>query len=272
MSILSEIVIATLGLPAILNKEGRLRARQVIDFPKLIDSKVKSFFAGESTTPETDKQITNNKSGYKNILALITKPTDQSQAEWLMKTLAPIDEQNPQLVTDTGADILRILHYVDSQLPRNITNSIAGPEINKPSGAELARFQRLWNVAISPLSILDNLINISSDEAATLEQLYPEIYNRIKQVLVEIAIRRKASGKDITREQEKAIERFSDPLGISAGPISPDISSGIAVQASFEQKKQNPSGSSKSAAAGSKLSKNLQTPGQSDDSSNLGNS
>lgn len=131
-------------------------------------------------TPETKQKAYENIKT--NIEALKNNP------ELLMERLAvaqgPLSRLNPQLAQLAAETQTKALMYIAQNLPigpQNIGTTLF-PREYQPSELQLAKFERILQVAEAPLSVMDDLQNgeLTRDHVKALQNIYPELYNKIR--------------------------------------------------------------------------------------------
>lgn len=187
---LGEVVVAVLGIEALL--DGKLRPltqeqrEQILRFPQLLRASVHGIIAGRKVR----KAYRDSSFNFKFASKLLAARGDVT-AKALLAAL-PHDVVQP-----TGLVLARLVDLLQDKLPRRIRTSNAGltQDVDPGSPTELQDYQTLWDVANDPLIILHHLAehNVSYDEVAALETLFPSLYLLMKTAVMQACTKIKAA-------------------------------------------------------------------------------
>jgi hypothetical protein len=186
----AEALFSSVGLGAILDAQPTLhkyQLKEAADLPAAIKSRVLKFIASDSFKPAVEVRDFD----YRKTLGILASvPRDgaalqlsQPQADALMASIP-----DPELAQDMAIQANRILTWADPILPRERRAVVAGGErLDDPGAGATADFRRQWQVAVHPMTVMDDLEDgsLADDQVAALSLLYPAIYGEIRQAVTE---------------------------------------------------------------------------------------
>lgn len=128
-------------------------------------------------------------------------------------------------------EIKRIFAYVFPKIPRRTHQSLAGPTEEAPPHSDVARFRRLWNLAMDPMSILDDLNEyaVSRDMAQAVFDLFPLMFARIDEGVTTQLARKKSAKPDyrLSIRKEQLLRVLTRKEDVTSRAM------GVALQAQF---------------------------------------
>jgi hypothetical protein len=138
-------------------------------------------------------------------------------------------------LSDVGMAVVpvvdRIRGYLWARIPRRSRMTLLGPENEAPPHSDVARFRRLWNIAMDPLSILDDLneFALSRDMVDGVQAMFPLIWQRMDEGVTSQLARKKATSPKFSLSVRK-----DTLLRILVKQETPDsLALGVAMQAQF---------------------------------------
>lgn len=129
----------------------------------------------------TNKQE-KDKSWYGTVSNKLTKIVTNPEAYVAKNNLGALEVQAPSTAQDIKALEIRVYNYLYQKMPKPKEMGMNALKTNyTPSETELRKFQRVVNVAASPLSIIPRIRQgvVKPEEIATVKELYPSIYEQI---------------------------------------------------------------------------------------------
>jgi len=177
-----ESLLAAIGPQAIYTARPSLHKYQLqeaANLPRELRRRVLAFVASDAFEPANDMP----EFDYEKTNKLVsTEKLDDRQAQALHRAVP-----DPQLAHELGLRAELLLAWAHKILPRDTETTPIGVRQSEPSPSAIADFRRVWQVALDPLSVLDDLEDgsLSDDQVATLVELYPAIYAELRQAVVE---------------------------------------------------------------------------------------
>lgn len=175
-----ESLLAAIGMDAILSARPSLHKYQLqeaANLPKEMRRRVLAFIASDTFDPANDLP----KFDYDKVSSLVkAEKLDDRQATALHAAVP-----DRQLAHDIGLRAELILSWAKKALPRDMEPTPIGVRPAEPSPSALADFRRVWQVALDPMSVLDDMDDgsLADDQVAALKELYPAIYDELKQAI-----------------------------------------------------------------------------------------
>lgn len=179
-----ESLFAAVGLGPILAARPTLhkyQLQQAAGLPAEIRRRVLRFVASDAFKPGKDVPDFD----YDETLGLISQGAK-------FQGLSPAQAQAlnavaPDMAIDMGAFANKILAWANPLLPRETRPAVIGARPEDPAPSSLADFRRLWQVALDPMIVLDDMEDgsLSEDQVIALSLLYPGIYAEMKQAVVD---------------------------------------------------------------------------------------
>lgn len=198
----TESLFAAIGLAPILAARPTLHKyqwRKAAGLPEEIRRRILRFISADAFAPANDVA----EFDYGETLAQVSKgQLDAAQSRALMAAVP-----DKELAQDLGIQATRILTWADGIMPRDMRPSVLGAKPTDPDPHATADFRRVWQVALDPMFVLDELEDgsLSDDQVAALALLYPEIYKEIRQAIADqIAVMEARKGKDWEPAPQKA--------------------------------------------------------------------
>jgi hypothetical protein len=179
-----EALFAAIGLGKILAARPTLHKyqwRKAADLPKEIRRRILRFIASDAFTEANDVPDFD----YDEALGFVAQPGHQLTPEQANALLAALPD--PDMALDLGVQAVRILTWADGIMPRDAQPGPIGARAAEPDPSATADFRRVWHVALDPLFVLDELDDgsLSDDQVAALALIYPQIYQEIRQAIVD---------------------------------------------------------------------------------------
>lgn len=250
----SECALIAIGLNNILAADVKwdLTTRSLAaNLPKLVRKYLQEFVSKEERR-DTAKLP---KFDYSKVMKLLDTGTTPKQAEALAKAV-----QNTRLGLAIAADATRIVHALQTRLPRSNRQTSTGPVVGEPPPTMVADFARGWQVAGDPLVVLVDLVegSLSQDQIGALENFYPNFFQLVETITNEVVAKMKAK-RGINWSLDDNRDRL---LGMLLGKTDggPDMS----LAADFQALYNAPKGPSNTTPVNPSINfkSNLGTPGQ----------
>jgi hypothetical protein len=133
-----------------------------------------------------------------------------------------------------GQQVARVASYVLSKLPRRTHITLAGPVPLPPATSELYRFRRLWALAMTPMSIFDDLqeFALSRDQAQGWADMFPAAWGTLWPQVQLALVRKKTAQKDQEWEPGRAKELL---LRVLCKQEAPSLALAKALQPVYAQ-------------------------------------
>lgn len=177
-----EALFTAVGLGPILAAKPTLhkyQARRAAKLPDELRRRVLAFVASDAFKPGVDVPDFD----YGETLRLVSdRELDAKQAQALKVAIS-----DPDLAMDMGVDVARILAWANPLLPRDTRPAVIGTRQADPDAHTTADFRRVWQVALDPMVVLDDLEDgsLSEDQVGALMVVYPEIYKELRQAVTD---------------------------------------------------------------------------------------
>jgi hypothetical protein len=199
----TEALFAVIGLARVLAGRPTLHKYQwqkAADMPKDIRRRILRFIASDSFSPGNDVPDFD----YGETLRHVTQEGHQLTPEQAQALLAVLPDQDMAL--DLGVQAGRILTWADGIMPRDTEPSVLGARPADPDAHATADFRRVWQVALDPMHVLDELEDgsLADDQVQTLALLYPQIYAEIRQAITDQVAAMEARHKGWEPSPQKA--------------------------------------------------------------------
>ena len=189
-----------------------------------------------NTAPKTYSGISEEsfiKSTTKLIKDYLSKPSKQTPAKFTTKDYSGLRE-----LAVKGIDVTKLPETLDAEtldqlvvdlpdfnaklqnlIPVNLATTILGVDERDPSSFEKAKFIRSMTVVLSPLGIIESVVsdNLSMLEIEVLEVFYPELYQLIKDTVLE-TVASFTGDKNLTRKQNNTLATL-----LKIPRLTPDI-------------------------------------------------
>lgn len=154
------------------------RATRVASNVVLLKSQLAQSEKGKA--PETKQAAYENLK--KNVDTLRNDP--ELLMERLVVAQGPLSKLSPEIAQLAAEVQTKALMYIAQNLPLGpqTVGATLFPRQYRPSEMQLAKFERILQVAEAPLTVLDDLQNgeLTRDHVRALQNIYPEIYNKIR--------------------------------------------------------------------------------------------
>lgn len=175
-----ESTLATIGLGAILRgtpKYPLYMAKQAANVPRDIQKAVAKYLAEGGRTAYEEPDF-----DYEEASKLLIDTGNEQQAGALFAAIP-----DAELGTEVANAATVAIRYLQGVIPRRARETIMGQRDITPSKQEMAAFERLWAVAMDPLSVLRQVAAgaLSSDEVEALQACYPALYEEMRRAVVE---------------------------------------------------------------------------------------
>lgn len=177
-----EALFTAVGLGPILAARPTLhkyQAQRAAKLPAEMRRRVLAFVASDAFKPAVDVPDFD----YGETLKLVSAgELGPEQAQALKKAIP-----DPDLAMDMGVDVARILAWANPILPRDSRPAVIGTRPADPDQHTTADFRRVWQVALDPTVVLDDLEDgsLSEDQVGALMVVYPEIYKELRQAITD---------------------------------------------------------------------------------------
>lgn len=183
-----ESLFAAIGLGPILAAKPTLHKYQLqraAKTPEELRRRILRFVASDTFAEAKDVPAFD----YDEVLRLVSQAQreggvahlDDAQARALV-AVAPAD-----MADDLAVQANRILAWANPLIPRDSRPAVIGARPEEPDAHSTADFRRVWQVAIDPWSVLDDLEDgsLSDDQVAALMINYPQFYGELRQAITE---------------------------------------------------------------------------------------
>lgn len=232
----SECALIAIGLTNILNCTPKwdLTTREYASrIPKIVRKYLQEFVSKEerrdtAELPDFD---------YTKVAKQLDAGPTVKQAEALAAAI-----NNMKLGLAVSADATRIVHLLQSKLPRSSRETSTGPVVGTPPPNQVADYARGYQVACTPMVALIDLVegSLSQDQVSALEAFYPNFFQLVETITNEVVAKMKAKrGPDWSLDDNR--DRL---LGMLQGKTDggPDMSLAADFQAIYNapQKPNNP--------------------------------
>jgi hypothetical protein len=177
-----ESLFAAVGLGPILAGTPSLNKgtlRQAANLPRELRKRVLRFMSSDAFQPAHDMP----EFDYDQVLRLVSQgKLDDAQGRALVAAVPDHD-----LARDLSGFAGKIFVWANPILPRDTQPGLVGPLPSTPGVGSIADFRRVWQVALDPMSVLDDLEDgsLADDQVMALALLYPAIYGELKQAIVD---------------------------------------------------------------------------------------
>ena len=175
-----EALFAAVGLGPILAAKPTLhkyQLRAAANLPRELRKRILSFvasdaFAEASDVPDFDYEAT--------LKAVSAGKLDDAQAKALLRVA-------PDFADDFAVQVNKILAWANPLLPRDTRPAVIGDRPAEPDPHSLGDFRRVWNVALDPMIVLDDLADgsLSDEQVAALQLIWPAFYMELRQAITE---------------------------------------------------------------------------------------
>lgn len=178
----NEALFAAIGLGPILEGKPTLhkyQLRAAADLSKELRRRILRFIASDSFAPAAEVPDFDYATTLKTVSA---GELDDKQAAALFKAVP-----DRELAMELGVQVVRMLTWANPLLPRDTRPAVIGTRPADPDPSSTADFRRVWQVALDPMSVLDDLEDgsLADDQVAALALLYPAIYMELRQAIAD---------------------------------------------------------------------------------------
>lgn len=179
----TEAIFAAIGLHAILDAKPRLGKGKLIEasmLGKKLRRRLTRFLGTDDFTDAAEMPDFD----YGKVLEQVSEAQIPNQEQTAALFAAVPD---PELAQDLGLMLDRICNAANGLIPREPPNPITDQPVEDPEPAATIDFRRFWQIACDPMTVLTDLEDGSliDDQVISLSQLYPAIYDEIKQAITE---------------------------------------------------------------------------------------
>ncbi len=261
----TESLFAAIGLGPILAAKPTLykkQLQQAADLPASIRRRILKFIAADAFQPGKDVPEFNYGDTLKTLSASVgaanaTGGLNPAQSNALMAVVP-----DRELAMDMGIRATAILTWANPLLPRESRPAVIGTRPEDPGPNSMADFRRVWQVALDPMVVLDDLEDgsLSDDQVAALALLYPAIYGEIREAIVE----QMATMEARRGEQWEPAPQKAQLLKMLRQEQEIDTTLAAAIQQIYAQQPKPPTAPTKrqGGARGAPAVEDAQTPGQ----------
>lgn len=199
----TESLLASIGPERILDGRPTLHKYQLEDaagVPREMRRRLLRFLATDEFVKSTDMP----EFDYRDALKLVSREPTPDEAQRLF---AVVPDQ--ELATDLAHAAEQIRTWANQAIPREVSQTIAGARVDDPDPVAQAGFERVWQVAMDPLCVLQEMAEgcLSDDQVAALVQLYPAIYQEMRQAVTDAVLATKSRrGKNWDPVPDKAAQ------------------------------------------------------------------
>lgn len=182
-----EALFAAIGLGPILAARPTLhkyQIRKAADLPKELRRRVLAFIASDAfkeakDVPEFDYDAT---------LETVANAQREGGAAHLDdKQSQALLAVAPDMADDFAVQANRILAWANPLMPRETRPAVIGTRPDQPDPTTMADFRRVWQVALDPMSVVDDLEDgsLSDEQVGALAILYPAYYGELRAAVTE---------------------------------------------------------------------------------------
>lgn len=175
-----EALFAAVGLGPILAARPTLhkyQLRAAANLPREMRRRILSFVASDKFAEAHDVPDFD----YAETLQTVSAgKLDDAQARALLAVV-------PDFADDFAVQANRIFAWANPLLPRDSRPAVIGARPMEPDPHSTADFRRVWQVALDPMSVLDDLADgsLSDDQVAALMLVWPAIYGELRMAITE---------------------------------------------------------------------------------------
>lgn len=173
--------------------------------------------------------------------------------EVLGQTMGDMPKVAPELFQELSARTAQKVRYLRENMPAGLNVSLLYPNGTPPSQSALRDFATMWNTAMDPESVLDDINNGTATplQMQTLKNTDPDLYEQLRADVIEQV---GANFRDVPTSTKVQLDLLFDADGLAGPMFSTDAARyiGEALQAQAEQKVPPPMPASKDSGTGSK--------------------
>lgn len=120
-----------------------------------------------------------------DILAKVAQNPDAAVLA-LSESFGTLPSEDPETFMQVAARVSQSLQYVTANLPSSVATSMRYPRGIPPSNSSLREFAILWNSALHPETVLDDVANgdATPEQVRILSDVHPDIYAMLKEDVV----------------------------------------------------------------------------------------
>jgi hypothetical protein len=180
----TEGLFAAIGLQALLDARPKLTKAKFAEaafLPKRIRRRLTRFLGTDEWSEATDIPDFD----YAKVLGQVSEaqiPTREQAAALFMAV------PDRELAHDLGLMLDNICVTANGLIPREPPNPITDQPVEDPEPAATVDFRRFWQIACDPMTVLNDLEagNLFDEQVSSLANLYPAIFDDIKQAITEV--------------------------------------------------------------------------------------
>lgn len=175
-----EALFSAVGLGPILAAHPTLhkyQLRAAAALPRELRRRILAFVSSDAFTEGKDVPEFDYDSTLKTVSA---GRLDDKQSKALLRAV-------PDFAEDFAVQVNKIMAWANPILPRDSRPAVIGDRPAEPDPHTLADFRRVWQVALDPMIVLDDLADgsLSDDQVSALQLIYPAFYDELRQAITE---------------------------------------------------------------------------------------